>query len=356
MRKRLWQLHSWLGLVAGLGLLVIGVTGSLLVFRDQIEALLNPALIRVGTPDAPRLSLDALLARAQSQLPTHEITGWTLRESTERDYADFVYVIDHGSDQWKVATLDPTTGRILATPRAYTATLSGWLLDLHYEFFADHVGLAVAGLFAVMLCLLGITGVWLYREFWKNLFTLRWRRGVRILFSDLHKFTGITTAVFNLLLGFTGAYWNLTHVISEAVNGEFHQPKMERRLYSPQLSLDGLTADAARRLPGFQPHFISLPSTPAGGITFYGAVEPRSPLRSPYGSTVGYDATTLAHTAITDVRTASVWLQGVDAFRPLHFGTFGGLPVKILWSLGGLAPGVLAVTGFAIWYSRRRRD
>ena len=352
MRKRLWQLHSWLGLGAGLGLLVIGLTGSLLVFRDQLEVLFNPTLIRIATPDTPRLPLDTLLARAQSQLPGHEISGWTLREPAERDYADFLYVIGRGSDQWRVATLDPTTGRILATPRAYTATLSGWLLDLHYEFFADHIGLAFAGLFAVLLCLLGVTGVWIYREFWKNLFTLRWRRGARILFSDLHKFTGITTVVFNLILGFTGAYWNLTHVIGEAINGEFHQPKMERRLYSAALSLDALVADAATRLPGFRPHFISLPSAPAGGITFYGAVERRSPLRSPYGSTVSYDATMLAHTATADLRSSSLWLQFVDVFRPLHFGTFGGLPVKILWSLGGLAPGLLAVTGFVIWRTR----
>lgn len=354
MRKRLWQLHSWLGLVAGLGLLVIGLTGSLLVFRDQVESFFNPSLIRVATPDAPRLPLDTLLARAQTQLPSHEITGWTLRESAERDYADFLYVIARGSDQWQVATLDPTTGRLLATPRAYTATLSGWLLELHYEFFADHLGLALAGLFAAMLCVLGVTGVWLYREFWKNVFTLRWRRGARILFSDLHKFTGITTVAFNLLLGFTGAYWNLTHVLGEAINGEPAQPKMERRLYPATLSLDALAADAAQRLPGFTPHFISLPSAPALGITLWGAVEPRSPFRSAYGSTVSYDAATFAFTATSDLRTASLWTQALDSFRPLHYGTFGGWPIKTLWCLGGLAPGVLAVSGFLIWRLRRR--
>lgn len=352
-RKRIWQLHSWLGLLAGLGLLVIGVTGSLLVFRDQVEALFNPALIRVATPDAPRLALDALLARAQAQLPEHEIVGWTLRESDERDYADFLYVIGHGSDQWQIATLDPTTGRLLATPRSYTATLSGWLLELHYEFFGGHVGLAIAGIFAAMLCLLGVSGVWLYREFWKNVFMLRWRRGARILFSDLHKFFGLTSVVFNLILGFTGAYWNLTHVVGEVISGEPPQPRLEHRLYAATLSLDALNADARTRLPGFQPHFLSLPSAPNASITLWGAVEPRSPLRSAYGSTVSYDATKLTHTATMDLRAGSLWAQLVDSFRPLHFGTFGRWPIKILWCLGGLAPGVLAVSGFTIWQLRR---
>lgn len=354
-RRRLWQLHSWLGLVAGLGLLVIGLTGSLLVFRDQVEAAFNPALIRIATPTAPRLSLDTLLAHVHRQLPDYELAGWTPREPSERNYADFLYVIRRGSDQWQVATLDPTTGAVLATPRAYTATLSGWLLDLHYEFLADHTGMAIAGLWGGLLCALGLTGVWLYREFWKNVFTLRWRRGARILFSDLHKFAGITSVAFNLIVGLTGAYWNLTHVIDEWLHGEPPSPKMARRLYASTLSLDALAADANQRLPGFRPHFISLPSGPDTGITLWGAVEPRSRWRSPYGSTISYHATTFAPTATSDLRVASAWAQVVDSFRPLHFGTFGGLPVKLLWCLGGLAPGVLAVTGFAIWRLRRRR-
>jgi uncharacterized iron-regulated membrane protein len=39
---------------------------------------------------------------------------------------------------------------------------------------------------------------------------------------------------------------------------------------------------------------------------------------------------------------------------PLHFGNFGGWPVKVLWCLGGLAPGVLAISGTLIWRARRR--
>ncbi|HVU24730.1 MAG TPA: PepSY-associated TM helix domain-containing protein [Opitutus sp.] len=350
MRKRLWQLHSWLGLIAGLGLLVIGLTGSLLVFHDELEALVNPGLIRVQPAPAGRLPLDPLLAGVNRALPDYEVTGWLVRAPAEKRYADILYLIRHGSDQWLLATLDPYTGRILASPRAYTATLTGWLLELHYTFFADRIGEAVAGVFAVMLCTLGVSGLWIYREFWKSVLRLRWRRSARILFSDVHKSVGIVSVAFNLLLGFTGAYWNLTR----AVAGEPAQPKMTHRLYAGSLSLDALVADAARRLPGFRTNFLSLPSQPAMGVTLYGAVVPSSPLRSLYGSTVSYDAQTGAHQATFDLRSAGAWAQAVDAFTPLHFGTFGGLPVKILWCLAGLAPGTLAVSGFVIWRLRRR--
>ncbi|MFT3868035.1 MAG: PepSY-associated TM helix domain-containing protein [Nibricoccus sp.] len=353
MRKRLWQIHSWLGLITGLGLLVIGLTGSLLVFHEELEMLVNPGLVRVEPTATGRLPLDTLLAEAQRQLPDHEITGWLPQYDAPR-LADVLYVIRHGENEWLVATLDPYTGRLLASPRLGTQTLTGWLLDLHYEFFAGNTGLFIAGLFAVALCLLGISGVWIYREFWKNFLTLRWRRGARLLFSDLHKFVGISSAAFNLLLGFTGAYWNLTHVIGHWINGDPPQPRIESRLYAGSLSLDSLARDAATRFPGFRANFISLPSDPAApSLTFWGTNEPRGPLTSPYGSMVVYDPQTNAHKATIDLRAAGLWRRIVDTFAPLHYGTFGGLPIKILWCLGGLAPGILAVSGFVIWRLRK---
>ena len=403
MRKRLWQLHSWIGLLAGLGLLVIGLSASLLVFHEELEALFNRALVHVeppshatpvgpvsdrtpAPPPAPqpesfapgqrpvllaapanraptaapavspsnRLPLDALLAHAQSQLPDHEITGWLPRYDAPH-LADLLYVIERGHNVWLVATLNPYTGELLASPRLGTTTLAGWLLELHYELLAGHAGMLVAGLFAVMLCLLGVSGLWLYRAFWKNFLTLRWRRGARILFSDLHKFVGISSVAFNLVLGFTGAYWNITHLVGEWIVGEPEQPMIARRLYAPTLSLDALQRDAAQRLPGFRGHFISLPSDPtAPAVTFWGAVEPRNWLTSPYGSTILYDPQTGAHRATNDLRSAGFWPRVLDSFRPLHFGDFGGLPVKILWALGGLAPGILAISGSVIWWLRRR--
>lgn len=355
MRKRLWQLHSWLGLAAGLGLLVIGLSGSLLVFHEELEALFHPELVRVEPAPGGRLALDTLLAHAQRQLPDHEVTGW-LPQYEAPHLADVLYVIERGHREWLVATLDPYTGKLLASPRLGTTTLTGWLLDLHYAFFADHAGMIAAGLLGLLLLVLGVTGTWLYRDFWRSFFTLRWRGGARILFSDLHKFTGITSVVFNLLLGFTGAYWNLTHVIGEWIAGEHVQARIERRLYGPGLSLDALSRDAAQRLPGFRGNFISLPADPAAPtVTLWGAVEPRGPLTSPYGSFLGYDPATGAHRSTHDLREAGLWARIADSFRPLHYGDFGGLPVKLLWCLGGLTPGVLAVSGFAIWWRRRPR-
>jgi uncharacterized iron-regulated membrane protein len=354
MRFSLWKFHSLLGLFAGLGLVVIGLTGSLLVFHEEIEGLLDPELVRVEPAPAGRLAAATLLASVNRHLPGHEVVGWLFRHEDPR-HADVLYIRQHGSAEWLVATLNPYTGDILASPRAGTSTFTGWILELHYAFLADHVGMFIAGLFGLALCILGLTGVWLYRGFWKNLLTFRWGRSARILFSDIHKFIGITSVAFNLILGFTGAYWNFTHLLGHWFEEhDDNAPAPAVRLYAEPLPLDALITDSARRIPGYEAAYLSLPHEAGGAFTFYGAV-PGNFLRGPYGSTVSYDAQTHAFQGAQDVRQAGVWANIVDAFTPLHYGTFGGLPVKILWCLGGLTPGALAVTGFVMWRLRQRR-
>ena len=354
MRKALWQIHSWLGLVASLGLIVIGLTGSILVFHEELTATFSPDKVVVTPSATGRLPLDTLLAHAQRQLPDHEITGWNVRHE-QPNRADDLYVIRRSDNVWLTGTLDPYTGRLLSSPHLGATTLYGWLLDLHYTFFADDLGIFISGLFAVLLCALGITGVWLYREFWNNLFTFRWRRGARLLFSDLHKTVGITSVGFNLVLGFTGAYWNITHVIEHLAGHEPVQAVITARLYPDTLSVEAVVRDSATRLPGFRANFISLPSDPAApAVILWGAVEPRPLLANAYGTTLFYDPQTGAHRSTNDLRNAGWWQRVTNTFESLHFGNFGGLLTKVLWSLAGLAPGILAISGFTLWRLRRR--
>jgi uncharacterized iron-regulated membrane protein len=343
-----------MGLVAGLALLVIGVTGSLLVFAKELETVFNPAFMRVEQVQEKRLSMDLLLTSANRELPEYEVAGWLIRHD-DPGLADVLYMIRHGTDEWRVGTLDPYTGKILATPREYTATLTGWLLELHYKFFADHAGMMATAVLAVLLCGLGVTGLWLYRDFWRNFVRLRWRASGRIFFSDLHKTVGISSVAFNLVLGFTGAYWNFTHVIGEWINGEHQQPKVVNRMYGDSISLENIIAEGERRIPGFRANFLSLPNEPGAPITLWGKVQSSNPLRGTYGSTVVFDAQSGAFKQANDVRKAGLWAQFVDMFEPVHYGNFGGWPVKILWCAGGLTPGVLAVSGFMIWWKRGRK-
>ncbi|WP_050025412.1 PepSY domain-containing protein [Verrucomicrobium sp. BvORR034] len=208
MRKQIWRLHSWLGLLAGLGLLVIGLTGSILVFSSEIDAVLNPALVRVK-PAGSRMSFDSLKARVLEQLPGWEINRWYLSSNPEAADTVRVSARDHAADL--PTFVNPYTGQVLGK-RDWGQGLVGWLLELHYSFHAGAWGVVVVGACAALLLASSLTGIYLYRDFWRHFLRLRWKASMRLFCSDLHKAIGITSLAFNLILGLTGAWWNLQSV------------------------------------------------------------------------------------------------------------------------------------------------
>lgn len=352
MRKRVWRLHSWLGLAAGIVLLVVGVTGSLLVFHKQLEGLFQPGIYRVPEVGEARLPADRLLASATEELPGHVVAGWVVRSDPAE--SDFLYVIEKDTTRWRGATIDPYTAELLRGPVEFEETLTGWLLLLHYELFAEDLGMAVTGVFALLLCALGVSGVWLYRDFWKNIFRLRWRASGRIFFSDLHKAIGISSVVFNLLLGFTGAWWNLSHAFEHLLGHHEESPVSEMSL-PEETSLDALMISAKETMPDLSIGYISLPTAESHPVVFYGRSADGA-FRSDYGSRVSIDPESGEIVETHDIREAGALAQIYDAFEPVHFGSFGGLPVQILWCVVGLSPGALAVSGSLIWWNRRRRN
>jgi uncharacterized iron-regulated membrane protein len=234
-------------------------------------------------------------------------------------------------------------------------TFTGWLLELHYTLFGRHIGVLIAGVFAALLCLLGVSGVWIYRNFWRSLFRLRWNLSGRIFFSDLHKMVGISSVGFNLILGFTGAYWNLTHVLGHFLDGpEPPASKINGGVRAESLSLEGLLQQARTKIPGFEWTYITLPAKTDEPIVFYGRLENQHALRGEFGSSVTFNSQTGDLENSVTIRSIDLWNQITDSFEPLHFGTFGALPIRILWCLGGLAPGILGIAGYILWWRRKR--
>lgn len=355
MNKTLFKLHSWMALVAVIPLLVICLTGSILVFKHEIDSLLMEDRVRVDAEGRERLGLDQLRASLDRQLPDFEIVGWALFQDSGR--ADLVYVIERGSSEWHYALLNQYSGDVIAPPVGLTHHLTDWLLDLHYTLLMGDWGMLVSSVFSILLCLLGVTGLVLHRKFWKNFFTLRWKARLMVYFSDLHKMTGVVASPVLLILGFTGAWWNITHFaqeMAEHADGHEHHV-MAQRLYGDGLSLTALQENAAQRLAGFEATYISLPWEPGANITFWGDVPSGNPLLSQYASNVTYDAQSGEFMASSDIREAGFGAKFVDSYRRLHFGNFAGLASRVAWCVIGLAPLLLAVTGLYLWFRRREK-
>lgn len=354
MKKRIWQIHSWLGLICGLGLIVVGLSGSVLVFHKEINAALYAETNAADyTPDVPRLPLDPQLEQVRSAYPDYWVSGWLLnRDPASRDIA---YMKPRGTDDWHKLRVDQYTGEIPNQPLGQRDTLHGWFVELHYTLFADHIGMAITAIFAIGLIALSVTGIWIYRAFWKNLLRLRFRKSLRIFCSDLHKMIGITTVPLNLILGVTGAYWNIAHLVHEMVE---HAHEEEHPILMPleeHLPLEQLMKTATDQWDVFRINYIYFPTDEDPNIYFYGSNHFDSPYLSPYGSWMGINAQSGEIAIENDLRETGIWSLVVDAFEPFHFGDFGGLFSKIIWCFAGLAPGVLAISGSVIYFSRKRK-
>lgn len=353
-RRKLWKAHSWLGLAAGLPMLLIALTGSLLVFKDELNGILMTEQVVVEPTAQGRWPVDRLHRKAIELLPDYQLAGWVL--SADPGRADALYVIAFGDSEWRKLFLDPYRGELLSEPQSLTHYLTDWLVNFHYTFLGGHLGMLVVGLLSLMLMALGVLGFYIYRRFWIGFFRLRWGKSLRVLMGDLHSRIGVISSPVFFILGLTGAYWNLTHAVADlAEHGLFHEHSpLQQQLYDSELSLQEMITEADRQLPGFQVNYLAFPTETGWPITLYGAVPTANPLRGLYGSQVWFDASTGERQGVTDVRARHWGIQFVDMFEPLHFGNFGGLAVKLIWCILGLMPGLLAVSGFIVWLKRRR--
>ena len=369
MRKYLFKVHYWLALSAAIPLLLIIFSGMLLVFKQPLDELLMPqtaALPYAGLADMPpRKNLNELAALLTSELPEYEIGSWELFSDGEE--ADRVYVIRHGTADWYKVYLDPYAGVLLSEPQTLTHYLTDWLLTLHYTLLLDDVfssapqlGLISAFLCAIMLCVIGVTGLIIYRRFWRHFFTFNRQGKPMVVTRRLHRLFGIWSAPVLLLAGLTGVYFNLVEYLEETEEQQQEEYRVTQRLYAETLDLQQLLQNSREEIRGFTPTYLLFPYQPHMGITLYGAVPGNNPFASEYASSLTYDAFSADIISRYDSREQSFWYQLADSLRSIHFGDFAGNSSRVVWALS--AAGLLFLLGSGVlmfshrqWKKQRRR-
>jgi uncharacterized iron-regulated membrane protein len=357
LRGIAFSLHRYIGLAVGLILIIVGVTGSLLVFQHEIdqslvqrqfgqinsqpqrvaiESVVNS--VKAAYRDRPKLKLASIDTLPHN--PTYRV-----RLRTEDDKTTDVYV-------------NPYTGKILGD-RNWDNTLIGIIFQLHYALLAGDIGIKIVGFVAFLLLILTITGIFLWSG-WRKLisgFKIKWQAHPKRVNYDVHKVAGIITAVFLGLTAFTGFCWNFYDYAEPAIYALTFTPKSPEpvsQIVADQSAL-GITeilktADAA--LPNGETTFINLPRKPEDAFIIYKKHPQKS---NEYGdSSVYLDQYSGKILKLIDGQNLSLAEKVLGSFTPLHYGTFWGLPSRILYVFVGLAPLILFVTGFVMWYYRYR--
>jgi uncharacterized iron-regulated membrane protein len=352
--KHWYRWHAWLGLTTGAFLLILSLSGAVIVWRPELDAWLNPHLHRVE-PRPTRVPLEQLAAAAFAALPGYDLFSLRPNEGEGRSVIAFLRHRDGPFDTVKAEVfLHPHTGAVLGHRLAPDA-LTGWLYKLHYSLFLGTPGYVLVGLFGVTLAGSCLTGVCIYRRFLTSWLVspIRWRRGVRVLLSDLHKSVGLAALAFNVIIAVSGAWFNLPKV------RELAAPTVSATGASPALACAGVPLDelwrrGQRALPALEPRSLLFPTKVGEPFRVRGGLR-GLPLLGTSSSHVLLDGQTGRVGGVRDARTLGLGEKLKLALRPLHFGNFDGWPVKCLWCVLGLAPAFLALTGGALWLRRTGR-
>jgi uncharacterized iron-regulated membrane protein len=344
--KRIYSWHHWCGLIVGFFLLVMSISGAILVFSEEMEEAADHKWMLVENPGG-QYKYDASFALIRQKYPDWEIRIYPQAGPNKAIIYDL-----RKKELRKKIYAHPLNGKILhKSDRAHKA-FERQLLLLHYTWFAGTTGKIFVFLIGVLFLISLVTGLYVYRKAIIKTLTFKVRlnrKTTRSLHSSLHRIVGVWSLVFNLLIVATGL----------ALSGQIALTALKATKPGVGASessiplIDKNRAFIAQQFSNFEIHLIR--SRPGSSSVQFSGRYQDDPFY--YGNYYSYF---ILNGETQEIEKKQVLRelplsQRLLAFSgPLHFGTYGGIWVKLLYFLFGLTPGLLSITGFVVWRKKSR--
>ncbi|GAB4243306.1 MAG: hypothetical protein Kow0049_32850 [Stanieria sp.] len=199
-----------------------------------------------------------------------------------RDEYDYSIISDpsvndlpSGATSARALDIEQDYGEILNT-RVWNTSFFGRVFDLHYALLAGQTGIVIAGIAALLMFILGITGLVLWPG-WHNLisgFKIKWNARTKRLNFDLHKVVGIISAFFLTAIAFTGFCCNFYAQTEPLIYAATFSPKPVEPVSQvipgkASIGLNEILQRAETALPGGKVTYIGLPTEPEGVFRIY---------------------------------------------------------------------------------------
>ncbi len=413
LRTILFWTHLTAGLVAGIVILVMSVTGTLLTFQQSVLKIVERSqrYVEPPGPGAARLDVDVLLERVRAAVPDAEPTTVTL-DSDPRVSAALAL------GQRGTVFVNPYTGEVLGTgsarARAFYRSVTSWHRYLSVEGEHRATARAITGACNAAFLVLAITGLYLW---WPRQWTWRhvsavmlFRSGLRGKARDFnwHNVIGFWCAPILIILTASGMVisysWasNLVYTLTgsprpvaaagrgggpgaesgggrgggrggERGRGETGRPEpaVGDRASRPSdpaspadgvnaaVTLESLVARAGRQIPTWRTMIVRLPPRPGGPVAV--SMSDRDYWNSYARSTLTLDGRTGADVRWEPYAATSRGQKVRGWLRFAHTGELGGLPGEAVAGVASAGGGFLVWTGVALalrrlaaWRARRR--
>jgi uncharacterized iron-regulated membrane protein len=376
--KLMVAVHGWSGIVLGLILYAVVMTGMAAVFAHEIG---NWSAGHVQTRSAFERPMDDAVRMLTQRTPKEYRDDVNIFEIGDSNLGVFFHrhetepdgeLVDRGvyyqlDGAGQVAKELRGTGEEVFGPRNDDA-LSSFLVDTHVRLHVPNPwGLLLTGIIGLAMLVAAISGLLIHRHLFKDIFTLRRKASPVLVDRDRHSVAGTWSLPFAFILAFTGSFFSFfgtvgVPVVAMAAFGGDQQALSEAVFGSPAKpdprphaigNLDRITADALARTGG-APTFMTIEHfgrADAVVTTFHsppkGDIEPVTLVYN--GATATFDR---QKPSIGSQPSAGGTLAAI--MGPLHFGNFAGVLSQAVWFGLGYAMCFVTLTGLRLWLARRR--
>ncbi|MDP9139547.1 MAG: PepSY domain-containing protein [Pseudomonadota bacterium] len=363
-RANLW-LHRWTSLIATLPFLVLCLTGTLLIFHEEIDYALGVIPDAAHSADAPQQPLSVAVANAIAAYPEQRVLSVGI-DAKNHPGVQLVITAQRGETGFDNAQLrfaELATGELIGESDP-AKTLTGFLLELHAQWFLGPVGELIGALIALLVLLSLLSGIVVYAPYVRRIAfgVLRRGRGPRLLQLDLHNFIGalvlgwaLVVTVTGFMLGFGSValgIWQYTELAELRAHAAGMEPVNAEQ---PPVDIDRVFAAARTTAPpDWNVVSVIFPGTDFSTPRHYTAL-----LAGAEGA-----EERMLRVAIIDGATGEIaavpefplYLKAIFISEPLHFGDYGGLPLKLLWTACTWLTLFITANGAWLWWNRRRRS
>lgn len=355
VRRLIFQLHVWTGLITGAYALFIGLTGAALVFRADLQRLVYPQFFAPPADHAAMAPPEAIIASLERTFPGYRFSGFDYPNA--RRGTVLAYLAKN--EELRTVFLDAEYARVVGE-----LPHDGWiqrLQDLHFTFLQGQRGYVVNGIGAsclLAMCVSGLVVWWPGLSRVTRAFTVCFDRGWRRLVWELHGAAAIWSVALLIVWSVSGIYFSFPGPFREAT--ERVMALTPYASFESGLPVAGAAAPAPSellrraqaRVPGAQLARFGVPAGERGTYSVTLARDRHGDADSSDEVTVYFDRYTGAELRVTDQTGRTPGDVFLTWLGRLHVGNFGGRPVQLVWFAAGLVFPLLFVTGVLMWWNR----
>lgn len=356
IRGWIW-VHKWTSLICTVFLLLLCLTGLPLIFHEEIDGLTRAPALAEAAPAGPPASYDTVVAKALAARPGEVMMFLTRDAEKPILYATTAPRVDAKEDETTILQFDARTGELLQAPPLDEGVMH-FLLELHMSLLLGLPGELFLALIGLIFVASIVSGVVVYAPVMRKLAfaTIRKARSARLKWLDTHNMVGIVTVAWLTVVGLTGVITALSTPIAGLWQmdqlARMTAPYKDAAPLSKLISVDAAVAAAQAAAPNDAVSFIAWPGSFFSSKHHYAVfMAGDTPLTQRLVKPALVDAET---GELTDIQDMPLYVKAVFVSQPLHFGDYGGLPLKIIWALLDLAAIAVLLTGLYLWLGRRR--